>query len=76
MKIVVSSEACTEVAVVCQNRVGLEGVLVSIWETAWAVAVAVDLEVGHLGDGNPRESGVHMNPERVLELYAKRRDLL
>ena len=61
MRIVVSSEACTKVAVVCKNRVGLAGVLVSIWETAWAVAVAVDLEVGHLGDGNPREGGVHVN---------------
>ena len=36
-------------------RVGLEGALVSFWESAWAVAVAIDLEVGHLGDGNPRE---------------------
>ena len=41
----------------------LEGVLVSVWESAWAVAVAVDLEVGHLGDGNPREGGVHVNAE-------------
>ena len=42
-------------------RVSLEGALVSIWEFAWAVAVAVDLEVGHLGDGHPREGGVHVN---------------
>ena len=52
----------------CQYQVGLEGALVSVWELAWAVAVAVDLEVGHLGDGNPREGGVHVNAERALEL--------
>ena len=46
----------------------LEGVLVSVWESAWAVAVAVDLEVGHLGDGNPREGGVHVNAKQALEL--------
>ena len=45
-------------------RVSLEGALVSIWEFAWAVAVAVDLEVGHLGDGHPREGGVHVNAEK------------
>ena len=49
-------------------RIYLEGALVSIWEFAWAVAVAVDLEVGHLGDGNPREGGVHVNAEEALEL--------
>ena len=48
-EIVVSSESSSEV----RFRVGLEGALVSVWELAWAVAVAVDLEVGHLGDGNP-----------------------
>ena len=52
----------------CQYQVGLEGALVSVWELAWAVAVAVDLEVGHLGDGNPREGGVHVNAEGALEL--------
>ena len=48
-------------------RVGLEGALVSVWELAWAVAVAVDLEVGHFGDGDPREGSVHVNAEIALE---------
>ena len=53
-----------------------ERVLVTLWVVARAVAVAVDLEVGHLGDGNPRESGVHVNAERALELDSKLRYLL
>ena len=61
---------------VVRFRVGLERVLVSVWESARAVAVAVDLEVGHLGDGNPREGGVHVNAERALELDSKLRYLL
>ena len=48
---------------VSKIRGDLEGALVSIWETARAVAVAVYLEVGHLGDGDPREGGVHVNAE-------------
>ena len=48
-EIVVSSESSSEV----RFRVGLEGALVSVWELARAVAVAIDLEVGHLGDGHP-----------------------
>ena len=64
-EIVVSSESSSEV----RFRVGLEGALVSVWELAWAVAVAVDLEVGHLGDGNPREGGVHVNAEGALEFH-------
>ena len=52
---------------VVRLRVGLEGALVSVWEFARAVAVAVDLEVGHLGDGNPREGSVHVNAEIALE---------
>ena len=61
---------------VVRFRVGLEGALVSVWEFARAVAVAVDLEVGHLGDGNPREGGVHVNAERALELATKHQYLL
>ena len=55
----------------CQNRVRLEGALVSIGEFAWAVAVAIDLEVGHLGDGNPREGGVHVNAEESFRTWLK-----
>ena len=54
----------------------LERVLVTLGVVAWAVAVAVDLEVGHFGDGNPRESGVHVNAEKVLEFHSKLRYLL
>ena len=61
---------------VVRFRVGLEGILVSVWEFARAVAVAVDLEVGHLGDGNPREGGVHVNAEKALEFHSKLRYLL
>ena len=53
-----------------------ERVLVTLWVVARAVAVAVDLEVGHLGDGNPRESGVHVNAEKALELHLTLRNLL
>ena len=60
---VIKWRGCKEVA---RFQANLEGALVSIWELAWAVAVAVDLEVGHLGDGNPREGGVHVNAERDL----------
>ena len=54
----------------------LERVLVALWVVARAVAVAVDLEVGHLGDGNPREGGVHVNAEKALELDSTLRQLL
>ena len=48
-----------------------ERVLVTLWVVARAVAVAVDLEVGHLGDGHPREGGVHVNAKRALEYSFK-----
>ena len=54
----------------------LERVLVTLGVVAWAVAVAVDLEVGHFGDGNPREGGVHVNAERALKLETKHQYLL
>ena len=71
-EIVVSSESSSEV----RFRVGLEGALVSVRELAWAVAVAVNLEVGHFGDGDPREGGVHVNAEGALELHLILRYLL
>ena len=49
----------------------LERVLVALWVVARAVAVAVDLEVGHLGDGDPREGGIHVNAERVSKLETR-----